>query len=95
MMCHSDIWNRTGNTPPADVSIASAVDVDGVSTVYGTAGERLSFTAVVGTNPDQDELSYEWSFGDGSPMNYRAKPLRQLMFTWQIRPAPFFTRLCG
>lgn len=65
--CHGDIWNLAGNTPPNGVTIAEAVDVGGIPTVKGSAGQPLTMTAVVATNTEQDPLEYSWSFGDGSP----------------------------
>jgi predicted CXXCH cytochrome family protein len=66
LICHQEVWNQTGNTPPAGISIAEAIDVDGIPTVYATLGKSLSLSPVVATNQEGDALEFEWIFGDGS-----------------------------
>jgi hypothetical protein len=67
--CHGDVWNFGGNSSPAGLSVAEAVDHDGnpatPDRVTGTVDQLINFTAVVATNTEGDPLAYEWSWGDG------------------------------
>jgi len=74
--CHTDAWTDKNHRPPTGVTVAETVDgfdhdgrpstpaIDNV--VVGTAGESVTFTAVVEGNDDGEILAYQWSFGDRS-----------------------------
>ena len=57
-LCHGPIWG--GNAPP---------NVDAGGPYAGVLCQPVQFDASGTVDPDQDILTYQWDFGDGSPLS--------------------------
>ncbi len=55
-----------GNHPP--VAIATA------NVTYGPSPLNVQFSSGASSDPDRDDLTYAWDFGDGSPISTQANP---------------------
>ncbi|MEM6630146.1 MAG: PKD domain-containing protein [Bacteroidota bacterium] len=56
-----------GNLPPTAVATSSVVG--------GASPLIVQFTGSYSYDPDQDNLTYEWNFGDGSPISNSPNPI--------------------
>jgi PKD domain len=58
---------RVLNVPPtAVIDLSAAIIVNGVPTLFGTAGQPLTFHGS-SKDPGSDDLTLTWDFGDGPP----------------------------
>jgi hypothetical protein len=76
--CHEQTWPDRANRPPV---VDPGGDPPGSGDYTGVVGVAVEFDANGTSDPDDDLLSYEWDFGDGSTPTSSNDPIATHTFT--------------